>query len=153
YDAAGAPVGGEFPVNTYTTGTQGRSVIASDANGNFVVVWISINQDGSSHGLFGQVFTPAGARFGSEFHVNTYTTGKQSHQEIGVDEKGNFVVVWHSPGDDGFYDVVGRRVDVFGPEGSEFRVNSYTTNFQALPAIATSRDGDFIVVWEGSFQE
>jgi hypothetical protein len=154
YDAAGTPQGGEFQVNTYTTNIQDFPVVASDANGNFVVVWKSLAQDGSSWGVFGQAFNAAGARSGSEFQVNTYTTDFQSEQQIAADENGNFVVVWDSLGQDGsLFGVYGRRLDVFGPQGSEFRVNSYTTDYQSLPAIATSPDGDFIVVWESDGQD
>ena len=45
YDTAGAPLGGAFQVETYTTGTQWRPAVASDAAGNFVVVWESYPQD------------------------------------------------------------------------------------------------------------
>jgi hypothetical protein len=63
-------------------------------------------------------------------------------------------VVWDSLGQDGsLFGVYGRRLDVFGPQGSEFRVNSYTIDYQALPAIATNPDGDFIVVWESDGQD
>jgi len=45
YDAAGAPIGGAFQVNTYTTGDQQSPSVASDSKGkNLVVVWQS---DGS----------------------------------------------------------------------------------------------------------
>src|SRR6185503_19016279 len=47
YDGAGTPQGGEFQVNTYTTGGQRRPVVASDAAGNFVVVWHSNGSAGS----------------------------------------------------------------------------------------------------------
>ncbi len=32
--------------------------------------------------------------------------------------------------------------------GSEFQVNSYTTNFQRLASMAMDSDGDFVVAWE-----
>jgi len=50
----GNPVGPEFRVNTYTTGSQFLPSVASDPTGNFVVVWQSANQDGSMQGIFGQ---------------------------------------------------------------------------------------------------
>ena len=46
YDAAGAPQGAEFRVNTYTPSFQFGPIAASDPNGNFVVVWGSY-QDGN----------------------------------------------------------------------------------------------------------
>jgi len=50
-----APVGSEFQVNTYTTSFQRNPAVASDAAGNFVVVWDSSEgQDGSDSGVFGQ---------------------------------------------------------------------------------------------------
>ena len=154
YDAAGAPRGGEFQVNSYTTSSQGGPLVATDASGNFIVVWMSLNQDGNDWGLFAQVFDAAGSRFGSEFQVNTYTTALQGQQRVGVDQKGNFVVVWHSSVQDGSgFGVFGRRLDVFGPAGSEFRVNSYTTSAQATPAMGTSPDGDFVVVWASAPQD
>jgi hypothetical protein len=52
--AGGTPRGGQFMVNTYTTGFQGYPAsVASDAQGNFVVVWHS-PQDGDEDGIFGQ---------------------------------------------------------------------------------------------------
>jgi hypothetical protein len=41
YDAAGAPLGSEFQVNTYTTSYQLSSSVSLDADGDFVVVWDS----------------------------------------------------------------------------------------------------------------
>ncbi len=47
FDAAGAPVGAEFQVNTYTTLDQSSAAVALDASGNFVVVWASNGSGGS----------------------------------------------------------------------------------------------------------
>src|SRR5207248_5028048 len=54
YGAAGATVGGEFRVNTYTTNAQYEAAVASDAVGDFVVAWQSIGQDGSNFGVYAQ---------------------------------------------------------------------------------------------------
>ena len=48
FDAQGVPLGAEFLVNTSTTGTQYLPAVASDAVGNFVVVWSSaVTDDGA----------------------------------------------------------------------------------------------------------
>src|SRR5438128_2056572 len=47
YDSAGTPVGGQFQVNTYTTGDQYHPTVAGDGAGNFVVVWDSKGSAGS----------------------------------------------------------------------------------------------------------
>ena len=33
------------------------------------------------------------------------------------------------------------------PVGSEFQVNTYTTDYQVYPSVSLDADGDFVVVW------
>ncbi len=54
FDAAAAPVGGEFQANTHTTSAQYFPAIGTDGMGSFVVVWESLGQDGDNSGVFGQ---------------------------------------------------------------------------------------------------
>ncbi len=149
YTSAGAPVGGEFQVNTHTTSTQTQPAVAAAADGDFVVVWNSFYQDGSDTGVFGQRFTSAGAAVGGEFQVNTYTTDAQYSPQVAADADGDFVVVWPSLGQDGNVSgAFGQRYTSAGaPLGGEFQVNTYTTGRQFLPAVAADTDGDFVVVW------
>ena len=96
-----APIGTEFQVNTYTTSMQDWASVASDGAGNFVVVWRSAGQDGSSWGVFGRAFDSTGMPTCPDFQVNTYTTSYQYRPSVAMDEAGNFVVVWESGGQDG----------------------------------------------------
>jgi hypothetical protein len=154
FNAAGLPQGSEFQVNSYTTSWQGGPAVASDANGNFVVVWQSYGQDGSAFGVFGQRFNAAGLPQGSEFQVNSYTTSTQLDASVASAANGNFVVVWTSAGQDGSYGVFGQRFHALGaPQGSEFQVNSYTTNAQRTPAVASDANGNFVVVWASRYQD
>jgi hypothetical protein len=59
YASTGAPLGGEFRVNTYITNNQFSASVASDSAGNFVVAWESTGQegDGFSFGVFGQRYS------------------------------------------------------------------------------------------------
>jgi len=50
------PLGGEFQVNSFTTGEQNLPAIAVNATGDFVVTWYSFEQDGDDQGIFGQRF-------------------------------------------------------------------------------------------------
>jgi hypothetical protein len=149
-------LGPEFPVNTYTTFAQESAAVASRGDGSFVVVWHSSTQDGSYVGVFGQRFDSAGAPAGSEFQVNTYTTGHQFSPQIGCDAAGNFVVVWHSQPvsvGSGPDDIFGQRFDASGGKvGAEFRVNTYTTGSQSRPALAVGSAGSFVVVWTSDNQ-
>jgi hypothetical protein len=155
YDAAGAPQSAEFRVNTYTTGSQGIPDVAMDAGGNFVVVWRSNGQDGSNDGIFAQRYDAAGSPQGVEFQVNTYTTDRQYVPAVAMDAGGNFVVVWQSLTQDGNnYGIFGQRYDATGlRRGTEFRVNTYTTDSQDESAVAADAVGNFVVVWSSYLQD
>jgi hypothetical protein len=110
FDAAGAPAGAEFQVNTYVPLSQHRAEAAMDAAGAFAVVWSSSGQDGSDYGAFGRTFAPGGFPLGAEFQVNTHTTGAQYLPDVAVDDSGRFVVVWQGDGQDGSsYGIFGQR--------------------------------------------
>jgi hypothetical protein len=141
-------VGAEFRVNQYTTGTQTQPAVASDPDGNVLVVWSALDQDGSFLGIFGRHYDPSGAPVSGEFRINAYTTNSQVFPAVAADANGNFMVVWQSMNQDGSgYGVFGRRVGGSGPLGSEFSVNTYTSNTQSQAAVASDTDGDFVVVW------
>jgi phosphoheptose isomerase len=57
YNALGAAVGSEFPVNTYKENNQLASSIAMDSDGDFVITWQSNLQDGEGFGIFAQRYT------------------------------------------------------------------------------------------------
>jgi hypothetical protein len=155
YDGTGLPVGSEFPVNTYTLGDQNAPDVAMDANGNFVVVWESFGQDGSSRGVFGQRYDKSGAPMGTEFPVNTYTALGQDHAAVASDAQGNFVAVWESRDQDGNLNgIFGQRFDAAGNFiGSEFPVNTNTSGPQQDPDVARNAEGEFVVVWESLSQD
>jgi hypothetical protein len=101
YDAAGSAQGPEFQVNSFTTGSQFGPHIAMDADGDFVVAWQSLGQDGSDWGVFGQRHNATGVPQGPEFQVNTTTTNGQLSPAVAMDADGDFVVAWQSLGQDG----------------------------------------------------
>ena len=150
---------GEFRVNTYTTSTQFHSTVAMDADGDFVVTWSSKDQDGGGgfdYGVYAQRYNAAGLTQGSEFRVNTFTTGDQRSSTVAMDADGDFVVTWEeSNGQDGSGDgVYAQRYNAAGvAQGSEFRVNTFNTNFQSEPTVAMDADGDFVVTWRSDFQD
>ncbi len=143
------PIGPEFQVNTYTTGSQYQQSIATDAAGNFVVVWASIGQDGSQGGIFARKYLAAGTPIGSsEFRVNAYTTGSQDAPSVASDPSGRLVMVWQSVQDGSSSGVFGRRFDASGAAGPEFQVNTYTTSYQMFPSVAMDAGGNFVVAWQ-----
>jgi hypothetical protein len=155
FDSYGNKVGSEFQVNTWTTGWQSDPSITSLSNGGFVVVWDSLEQDGSYYGVYGQRFDSNGGKVGSEFQANTWTTDYQELPSITSLSNGGFVVVWHSNGQDGSnYGVYGQRFDSNGNKvSSEFQVNTWTTNHQEYPSLTSLSNGGFVVVWESNGQD
>jgi hypothetical protein len=152
-DASGAFLGSEFRVNSYTTGSHYSASVASAGDGSFVVVWQDYHRDGSTFGIFGRRFNAAGVAQGSDFQINAYTTGPQVRPRVAADARGGFVVSWESNHQDPLGDIFGRRFDASGaPLGGDFRVNSYTTSSQARPSVASSPDGDFVIIWDGPGQ-
>ena len=146
--AAQSPAGGEFGVNVYTTANQFAPRPAVDADGDFVVVWVSDGQDGSSAGVFGQRYAASGAPRGVEFRVNSYTTGGQGGPAVAARPRGDFVVVWASAHDGSAGSVHGQRYDAAGNAlGTEFLANAYTTGAQFQPQVAVGPDGRFVVAW------
>jgi hypothetical protein len=152
YASSGAPLGPEFLVNTNPP-TYEFPAVAADASGNFVVVWNGL-QDGSASGVFGQRYAATGAPLGSEFRVNTYTTGYQRNATVASDAAGDFVVVWESYPQDDKTSVFGQRFASSGsPIGPEFRANTYTTGDQRFPVVAADSAGDFVVAWSATYQD
>lgn len=141
-------IGPAIQVNTYTRGSQREPAIAMSADGAFVVVWSSDDQDGSSRGIYGQRFKPAGTPVGREFRVNQTTVGAQLEPAVAMDAKGDFVVAWHSyaaGADDP--DVIARSFSATAGAGPEFRVHDAGTGVQSDAAVAMDASGDFAIAW------
>jgi hypothetical protein len=160
----GVPFGTEFVVNTYTGKDSAEAAVAPLADGGFVVVWtmpsIGSAPDGSGSAIGGQRFASDATAVGTEFIVNTYTSGMQHDAEVAALSDGGFVVVWRS-GDGTYYAQVstqdgdgegayGQRYDASAlPNGTEFQVNAYTTGEQLVSAVVGHADGGFTVAFSG----
>jgi hypothetical protein len=141
FAATGAPLGGEFRVNSETTLSAYDARVASDPVGNFVVVWTA--DDGDFVGVVGRRFSASGAPRGLAFRVNDATTGAQRKPQIAADTSGGFIAVWHADSD-----VFARRYDAAGvPFGTDFRVNAQTSGSQGDPSVGVDASGAFVVAW------
>ncbi|MCP3912054.1 MAG: hypothetical protein GY713_13975 [Actinomycetia bacterium] len=130
--------------------------MAADADGDLVVVWASggsSGTDSSVGSIQGQRYASDGSRVDDEFQVNSYTTDHQFDPSVSLDADGDFVIVWDSRGsgdtDSDGWSVQGQRYASDGSTvGSQFQVNTYTTDDQTRTAVALEADGDFVVVWD-----
>ncbi len=102
FDAASNPVGGEFQINSYGAGDQGRPSAAADTLGRVVVLWEGrSNQDGSEIGVFGRVLFDDGTFASGEIQYNTYTSDSQDQADVACSAAGNLMAVWSSEQQDG----------------------------------------------------
>jgi hypothetical protein len=92
------------------------------------------------------------SRIGPEFRINITTDRGQGFAETCSTPSGEFVVVWQGY-DEESLGVLGQRYDALGvPAGSEFQVNSYTTEGQWQPSVCC-HDRGFVVTWTSSHQD
>jgi len=148
FGSDGLPLAGDFQVNTYTTSYQLQPSISLSSADEALSVWT-----GEPGEIQGRRFGSSGAPIADEFQINALTTSFQGSPAVAYQPGGDFVVVWNSffsvGTDSDGYGIQMRRVDpAAGPFGSDFQVNTYTTNWQTDAAVATAQDGSFVVAWE-----
>ncbi|HEX2973839.1 MAG TPA: SdrD B-like domain-containing protein [Tepidisphaeraceae bacterium] len=153
YAATGEPLGEEFRVNTYSDGDEIDPSIAMDAQGNFIVAYVSRLPEDPTYCVYGQRFDAAGMPVGSEFRISSGGYSAASLPSVAMDDKGSFIVAWEVDAQNQT-DVYARRFDAAGvPQGGEFRVNTYTDNGQTAPRVALSATGDFMITWQSYYQD
>ncbi|MCX6902667.1 MAG: hypothetical protein NTW03_04160 [Verrucomicrobia bacterium] len=113
FDAQGGAVSETLRVNTYTPGDQSAPKVASCPAGE-LIVWISMNQDGSREGLFGQ-WICGGLLTGPEFQVNTTTAGPQLQQSVTATSGNRVLVGWSSLRQGADFDIFGQLYSVSNP--------------------------------------
>jgi len=148
YDSSGAPVGGEFPVNSYTTlQQQVRGVARKAANGQFVITWVGFGAGGP--GVWARTFDAAGTPLTGEIPVNQGNIPTVlSLSSVATNGAGEFVVAWEgvtAPPNQGIF---ARQFDSKGqPLAGQFPVASGGSNDLRDPQVASDRAGNFLVTW------
>ncbi|HEY0011397.1 MAG TPA: M10 family metallopeptidase C-terminal domain-containing protein [Allosphingosinicella sp.] len=157
FDATGAPLGGEFLINSLTFGNQMQPTVAAKVDGGFAVAWTDYNAaDGAGTSVRLQLFNAAGAKTGGEQLVNSTTASGQSQPAIASLSNGGVVVTWTDAsatgGDTSMFAVRGQVYDAAGARvGGEFLVNSTTPGNQSLPAVAGVPGGGFVAAWTDAY--
>jgi hypothetical protein len=146
---ANAALGDEFRVNTTTVGNQGSPVVASAADGRFVVVWEGDSPGSDLNDIYAQLYSAAGAKLGSEFRVNTTTAERQNNAAVAMNASGEFIVAWNSATHLAAHNgTFAQRFAADGrPLGGEFRVNSGERDIYSLVSVAINASGDFVIAW------
>ena len=144
YNSDGTSRGSEFQVNTYTNDWQMRPSVAVTDLG-FGVIWESWEQDGEEYGIYGQGFTAAGGRLGSETQLSNGTDGNQEFGVIATLSQGGNVVAWHSSEQiDGEEQSFNTFAQVFNADGTsrvdDLRVNTFIEGAQVVASVASLVD-------------
>ena len=130
----------QFTVNTTTTGHQHDPATSMNPKGDFVVVWVS-DQDNS---VYMRKFDLTGKELIKETKVNT--SGKAEMPKVAMADDGSFVVTWQNG------EVFMRGFDASGKERfSQTKVSAgalKTGGSRAMADIGMSAKGDFVVTWE-----
>jgi len=155
--ADATPAGSQFQVPESASYTSTRPAVAAAPASGFVVVWHTADLDGNGNGVFGRRFLAGGTPTGTEFQVNTVTSGDQDFADVASDTDGSFTVSFrHNPNDGGLSGVetMARCYDPQGlPLGAEFQVNVVTTDNQNFPHLARISPGTYVVVWQDQFDD
>ena len=135
----------DTPINIKTQQPNIYPVVATDAAGDYVVVWESYQ------GIVFERFNMYGVAKGGQFVVNTSGGGSVTDPDVAMDAYGDFVVTWCGPGPQDAHGVYARIFDSFGnPTGNQFLVNTYTPGDNNIqPKVAMDASGDFVVSWTG----
>jgi parallel beta-helix repeat protein len=159
FDANGAAVGAEFPVNITTKDTQDTPSVAVAADGSFVVAWHSRDFGGTEYDIVARRFDAAGTPLSGEIAVNQEVANWQKNAAIATLPNGNFVIAWESQQQDveaegRSYGVFARQFSASGsPVGDEFQVNTFINGNQGKPAITALNSGGFVITWQSFSQD
>ena len=139
-------------INVYTTSDQYRPQVIKLENGEYVVAWRSLEQDGHGWGVFGRRLDANGTATGGEFRINNYTYLNQYQVNLAALDGGGFVAVWESQGQDGSgWSVVAQRFNDLGQRvGVEFMVAEHLTGDQSSAQVIAGANGAFTVTWNSN---
>lgn len=155
-----APRGAEFLVGDPDDHTGLSPGIASDALGNFVVVWEAVTA-GQNTRILARRYTASGVALGEPFEVNQNPAGRQGDAapDVAMEPDGDFVVSWVREAlvaDPGGGSSVHKRTMLrrYSAAGvalsSETVVGDLGTSVStdlAQQAVAVDASGDAVVVW------
>ena len=151
--------GSSNPANSADCATGNNAAVASDLDGNSVVVWQS--QVNGTWNIYGQMFDSLGNRVGSQFQVNTSTQYDALKPAVAMDNQGGFAVAGSVDGesDPNINDIGAEDFNYLGqPVGTELQCST-PAQIQGLsiPNGTTPNDvsvrnngatGGFEVVWD-----
>jgi|GEM_PF-1914779 len=122
FDPSGVPQGDPVPIDTEPTGDPMNPVVATDAGGNSVVVWMQDVGVGEGFDIWARRVGSGGLPMGAQVKVNATSAGNQVKPSVAMNAAGDFAVAWES-GPSGGKSIFGRFFTADGvPLGPDFEV-------------------------------
>jgi len=121
-------------------------------DGRIVLFWESIDQEGPSWGIFGQILSPGGEKTGGEFRINTMLDGDQFNPRMTALQNGGFVACWQDVTYEDWYSKENAYFQIFASNGD--KIGSETPFYQGSIArenkftISGLDSGPFVIAWE-----
>jgi hypothetical protein len=150
--------------NSTSTGDQDNASIATNRNGYVAVVWEDDRDttdatDNTHSEIYLRLFHNGTAAYEVKLSAagsSGVTNWRHLHPDVGLDDKGNAVVVWQDdPDGNGYYNIPYRVVSTAGTVTASGNANSSADGQQINPRVAVDPDGApstaavaFTVVWE-----
>lgn len=148
FDAFGNPQGERFRVNANTAGLQSKPQVAVKTGG-IVVVWQSGATLKNASSVQARLLTRRGQPTSDELRVDAGSADEVWNLALAANNAGDFLVAWESNHADG-PNIHARTFDKDGTAlGAEQVVNTITLGRQRRPAALATRNGDFLVAWQG----
>ena len=138
-------------INQKAAGQQLKPHIDMNSNGDFVVVWEDDNDTNNKYNILAAGFDQFGVRRFDDIAVHSNLNGQHFTPRVGVQDNGNFLVVWQDDADEnGFYQIqaAGFNADASTKTIPDFTVNQIANGQQLNPDIAMSPNGKYVIVWE-----
>lgn len=151
----GINIGTEFIINTNTRGSQEFPDISMDSLGNFVVIWLSSqNQllgDPNSKNykdVYAKKFNKDGLATGQEFIVST-TVGEQALPSVYISDLNNILFAWNTRDiNSGYHDVYARYYTTNSLSKPAFKVSvNNRAGILTKPVVAMDSSQNALIVW------
>jgi len=147
FSSDGTALTDELDINQTQTGNQKAPAVATDANGNLIILWQGPGDDGDD--IWCRKFDANGLPDTNEFIININRTDEQLNPEIAINNFGRYIIVWESnsvpqPGDKA---ICGRILDDNGSGIGGELVLSDGNDICRFPAVALSNDAEAVLVW------
>lgn len=133
-------------------GDQTASRAAVTSSGGYLV-WQDNATDGAGLGIGARRLNSSFSGDLNVFRVNQIGAGDQENPQVALLSGGGAAFVWQG-GAQGFQKIYARFVNSSGTfVSSDVLVNTFTNNFQTLPAVAALNNGNAAVVWQSFGQD